>query len=195
MIERDVIFMENTKKIKGARAWVVFVPTIIIILILLMAFVVVTVLINKRSEDDANEAHRITECLKDISSLQSRSSSTVETLSSFVYRPDIKTSPKTFDEHGKPTDWNYILNDDPLNQYYTATTQTQNEQNAVFDRLVEKYRYLKKIYKKFSIDEKKQFREWINKYDIDFLRYINLSDLEFAELLLRDMINHLMINT
>ena len=124
--------MENTKKIKGARAWVVFVPTIIIILILLMAFVVVTVLFNKKSEDDANEAHRITECIKDISSLQSRSSSTVETLSSFVYRPDIFIENPGF----------YRLNDEPLNQYYTATTQTQNEQNAVFDRLVENYRYL-----------------------------------------------------
>ena len=121
----DVIFMKSKERIRGVRAWVTFIPTIIVILILLMALVVVTVLINKRSEKDANDARKATECISLVSSLQARTSASSEPISSFIYRPAIEKGPV------------YEINDMPLKGYFTAIGNEKNEPEKVFNEVTE----------------------------------------------------------
>ncbi len=45
----------------------------------------------------------------------------------------------------------------------------------------EKYRYLKRIYKTFTDSEKETFKKWIQKYDSDFLSFIELDEDAFYE--------------
>lgn len=55
-----------------------------------------------------------------------------------------------------------------------------NERNYDKNRIarfkIEKYRYLRRIYRTFNDFEKEQFVKWLNKYDPDFMEYINLLD-------------------
>ena len=44
----------------------------------------------------------------------------------------------------------------------------------------EKYRYLKRIYKTFSDEEKAIFRKWIEEYDKDFMQFIDLPERAFV---------------
>ena len=50
--------------------------------------------------------------------------------------------------------------------------------------LVEKYKYLKRVYNSLDEDRKKLFKEWINKYDPVLLNFIDLNDLVFINELL-----------
>ena len=137
--------MKSKEKIRGAKAWAVFIPTIILILILLMAFVVVTVFINKRSEKDANDAHKATECISLVNSLQSRASSMAETLSSFIYSPAIPTEYETVELPPgsgnmvtRPVKWEY--NTTPLDTYYDSLSNDETDPDYVFDTVIEQIR-------------------------------------------------------
>lgn len=44
----------------------------------------------------------------------------------------------------------------------------------------EKYRYLRRIYKTFSDEEKAIFRKWIEEYDKDFMQFIDLPERAFV---------------
>ena len=44
----------------------------------------------------------------------------------------------------------------------------------------EKYRYLRRIYKTFSDEEKAIFRNWIEEYDKDFMQFIDLPERAFV---------------
>lgn len=44
----------------------------------------------------------------------------------------------------------------------------------------EKYRYLRRIYKTFSDEEKALFRKWIEEYDKDFMQFIDLPERAFV---------------
>ena len=142
--------MKSKERIRGVRAWVAFIPTIVFILILLMTFVIVTVLINKRSEKDANNAHKATECISLISTLQSRSSSMAETLSSYIYNPAIPTEFEMKEippgsgnmVPTRPIKWRY--NNEPITSYYETVTsfQTPDEVFDTFNEEVKKYEYI-----------------------------------------------------
>lgn len=134
--------MKSKERIRGARAWTIFTPIIIVILILLMALVVVTVLINKRSEKDANDAHKATECISLVSSLQTRSSASSEPISSFIYGPAIPT--KFENKEIPPGSGNYVripveykINNMPLSGYFTAIGNKENEPKKVFNEVTE----------------------------------------------------------
>ena len=136
--------MKSKEKIRGAKAWAVFIPTIILILILLMAFVVVTVFINKRSEKDANDAHKATECISLVNSLQSRSSSMAETLSSFIYNPALPVEPiEIITVEIPPGSGNMVTgpkwtyNTTPLDTYYDSLSNDETDPDYVFDIVIE----------------------------------------------------------
>lgn len=61
-------------------------------------------------------------------------------------------------------------------------TITQKEYSKVrFARYKrEKYRYLRRIYKTFSDEEKAIFRKWIEEYDKDFMQFIDLPERAFV---------------
>ena len=119
--------MDNNK-VKGARAKYIFLPTIIIIFILLVALVVITVLINKRSEKDSNQARKSAVCMNLVSSLQSRSSSASETASSFAFTPAIPTGPDS-----------YKMNNEPITTYYENISGEQNDPHKIYDKLKNDY--------------------------------------------------------
>lgn len=134
--------MKSKERIKGVRAWITFIPTIIVILILLMALVVVTVLINKRSEKDASDARKATECISLVSSLQTRSSASSEPISSFIYGPAIPT--KFENKEIPPGSGNYVripveykINGMPLSGYFTAISNTETDPEKVFNEVTE----------------------------------------------------------
>ena len=128
--------MKKNKKIRGAKAWAIFIPTIIVILMMLMAFVIITVLINKQSEKDANEAHKSSDCISLISKLQGRSSSATETVSSFIYVPC--TEPIEFDPvTHRPI--KYKLNETPLNTYISTINTDSINPHKVYDTVKDNY--------------------------------------------------------
>ena len=135
--------MKSKERIRGVRAWITFIPTIIVILILLMSLVIVTVLINKRSEKDASDAHKATECISLVSSLQTRSSASSEPISSFIYSPAIPTKFEQLEVppgsgkyiNGKPIE--YKINDMPLSGYFTAISNTETDPEKVFNEVTE----------------------------------------------------------
>ena len=137
--------MKSKDKIRGAHAKSLFIPIIITILILLISFVVVTIFMNKQSERDANDAHEATECISIISSLQARSSSAAETISSFVYKP--KTEPIEFKEVESPPDsgnyvkvpTKYALNKIPLESYYDTITNVDLNPHKIYETVSTKY--------------------------------------------------------
>lgn len=136
--------MKSKEKIRGARAWVVFIPTIVVILLFLMSFVVVTVLINKRSEKDANDAHKATECISLVTSLQSRSSSMAETLSSFIYKPALPVEPiEIITVEIPPGSGNMVTgpkwtyNNTPLDTYYDSLSKDETDPEYVFNTIIE----------------------------------------------------------
>ena len=137
--------MKSKDKIRGAHAKSLFIPIIITILILLMSFVAVTVFMNKQSEKDANDAHEATECISIISSLQARSSSAAETISSFVYKP--KTEPIAYKEVESPPDsgnyvkvpTKYALNTIPLESYYETITNVDLNPHKIYETVSTKY--------------------------------------------------------
>ncbi|MCR5462425.1 MAG: GGDEF domain-containing protein [bacterium] len=134
--------MKSKERIRGVRAWITFIPTIIVILILLMFLVVVTVLINKRSEKDANDAHKETECISLVSSLQTRSSASSEPISSFIYGPAIPT--KFENKEIPPGSGNYEripveykINNMPLSGYFATISNTETDPEKVFNEVTD----------------------------------------------------------
>ena len=54
----------------------------------------------------------------------------------------------------------------------------------------EKYRFLRRIYKKFNKKQKDIFKKWIEEYDEDFLEFIDISDKQFVNKLI-DYLNNI----
>lgn len=54
----------------------------------------------------------------------------------------------------------------------------------------EKYRFLRRIYKKFNNEQKDIFKKWIEEYDEDFLEFIDISDKQFVNKLI-DYLNNI----
>lgn len=127
----------NNNKVKGIKAWFIFLPTIIITLILLMSFVVTTVLINKRSEKDASDAHKSSECISLISSLQGRTSSATETISSFVYKPT--TEPTVWVDEPVRHPVKFALNNVPLDTFYETMTNQRINQHYIYTTVSKNY--------------------------------------------------------
>ena len=128
--------MKKNNTIKGVRAKHIFIPTIIIILLMLMAFVVITIMINKQSEKDADDAHASTECISLISGLQGRSSSATETMSSFIYKP--WTEPTEFDPiTHQPI--KFKLNTIPLDTYIGTITDDEINPHLIYETVKENY--------------------------------------------------------
>ena len=72
------------------------------------------------------------------------------------------------------------------NMYELLNNAKKNNYNKerIIRFIVEKYRYLKRIYKTFSDEQKDTLKKWLKIYDPNFLEFIDLSDLEFNEKLL-----------
>ena len=81
--------MEKKQKYKGLRARYVFIPAIIIISICLTLVIVATILINIRTHNLTNQSKNSSDCVDEISIIQSTTSKLSETATAFVYNPTV----------------------------------------------------------------------------------------------------------
>ena len=123
------------EKIKGLRALVVFIPTIIIISVLYIIILVSTIFINRYTKDITKEMENSSDLTNEISKIQGTSSKLIKTCQSFVLN---SKKPKT-DENGNVIiDENthmpvFELNNAPLMAYIGELT----DENRDFDDSLE----------------------------------------------------------
>ena len=126
--------MEDKKPVKGIHASYIFVPTIIVTGIIHILIIVATILINIYSATLTAETNEASECINTVSSILTHSSKLSDTITTFVYTPEIPTGPNT-----------YKVNEQPLTIYYEEI-KNESRSPAKIMNVLNKY--------KNSIDEK-----------------------------------------
>ena len=121
---------ENKDKVKGLHASYVFVPTIFITGIIHILIIVCTVLMNVYSAKMTEETKESSECINNISMILSHSSKLSDTITTFIYTPEIPTGP-----------YSAKLNNEPITEYVSEIKIESRDPDKIKENL-----------KKYSID-------------------------------------------
>lgn len=116
--------MQDKDKVNGIRALYIFFPTMVITGIIHVLIIICTILINIYSIRMAEETNESSDCINNISSILSHTSKLSDTVTTFVYTPEIQI--------GRDT---YKLNEEPLGIYVSEITFEARDPKVISENL------------------------------------------------------------